>query len=406
MTIADTSVPSGAPKDVSDDEAVLDDDVAWLFEILGEELVGPNQTYLGRPSRDELRLLLPTHPRAAAGAALRRADNNRSLSTVAAGRVGRVLAAMGLLSLAPGTRLSLARFSLVEHLATTLGEPKLVAAVTIGQRRRNRKPVLQLIRPDGMVVGYAKVGWSPLTNELVSNEADILRLVEGRLGTGLRVPHVLCREPWGNGQVVVTSPLLPQSPIGAAVSSVTDRRVVPDSNDIVRAIAAVEKGGRCPVDSLDLWQRWERYEIDKLIDLHDLRRRHEGTMLDIGLWHGDFTPWNLLVQGSSVAIWDWEFAGVGRPIGFDALHRDFEEHRRAPGGRNQEALIAAVERSAGTLRSLGVGDDPAERDAIVDLYLCELLARECQLDGQRWSGGAMAELAPEVIALLKHRSAS
>ncbi|MEE3918975.1 hypothetical protein V2I01_12700 [Micromonospora sp. BRA006-A] len=68
------------------------------------------------------------------------------------------------------------------YLTEVLGEPALVS-LHIGPARANRKPVLQLLAPDGRALGYAKLGVDPLTRALVHAEADALRrLAEVPLG--------------------------------------------------------------------------------------------------------------------------------------------------------------------------------------------------------------------------------
>ena len=47
----------------------------------------------------------------------------------------------------------------------------------LGAARANRKPVLQLLTPDGETVGFAKIGVSPLTSSLVWAERDALTLL-------------------------------------------------------------------------------------------------------------------------------------------------------------------------------------------------------------------------------------
>ena len=47
-----------------------------------------------------------------------------------------------------------------------LGVPRIEVAISIGrQLRPNLKPVLQIMRPDGKVLAYAKIGWNDLTRD-------------------------------------------------------------------------------------------------------------------------------------------------------------------------------------------------------------------------------------------------
>ena len=394
MTIAQTRPGHGCgPEDQS-----RSDDLEWLDEVLGF-LDGPATIeYLGRPTAANLHLLVPTRPRVVATTALRRFDADRSPAKLAAGYVGRLAARFGLLGHAPGVIVTLPPFELVEQLAGALGEPKLIASVTLGGRRRNRKPVLRLLTPSGRVVGFAKVGWSPLTTALVANEGDVLQLVEGQLPAFIEAPRVILRQPWRSGEVVVTSPLA----AGSIVDRTRARARAPKPVDIALAIAAVDSTPIRPMVELDLVDQWRIAGLHEQVDLDTVTDRHGETALATGLWHGDLTPWNLLAKGSSVAVWDWEFGGRGRPVGFDALHHLFESVRRSDDGTHRAALEATITQAAEILAPFGPIDGRAV-DATVDLWICELIARELRLDGQRWSGDQMAGLAGVAVELLEPR---
>jgi hypothetical protein len=390
------------------------DELAWLVDLLGSDRTGTVR-YLARPDLDDLRLLVPTSPRPAASAALRRLHDDRSRSQRVQALAGRLAGRAGLLGRAPGHHLVLPRFELVGHLARRLGEADLVAAVTIGARRRNRKPVLQLIRPDGRVVGFAKVGWSPLTRDLVANEHRILRAISGRVSCPVAAPPPLLLEHWRHLAVAVTAELHPP---------LVDRRRPPSDAEIVAAIAAtgttaaattdatgarsVGAGGWAGVAASGTIAEAMDIGAGSMVDLQRLIERHDGVELPMGLWHGDLTPWNLLRRGGTVLVWDWELAGWDRPIGFDLLHQCFERCRRRPDGTNRAALDTVVSTAGRVLAPLELGLDRDQLRAVVDLYLCELVTRELRLADQRWSGPAMpdpalADLGPEVAATLTDR---
>ena len=46
----------------------------------------------------------------------------------------------------------------------------------------------------------------------------------------------------------------------------------------------------------------------------------ENEMIELGLSHGDFTPWNSLVNPKELAIYDWELASTNKPKAFDYFH--------------------------------------------------------------------------------------
>ncbi|MEZ5411294.1 MAG: hypothetical protein R2761_24910 [Acidimicrobiales bacterium] len=381
---------------------VTADDLDWLGEVLGAVDGAEPVHYLARVAGDEVRFLAPARPAAATAAALHRLGDDRSRARQAQAAVGRLAGRAGLLGRLPGAvRLALPPFALVDHLARALGEPDLAVAVTLGPRRRNRKPVVQLIRPDGSVVGFAKVGWSPLTAELVDNEADTLRLVAGRIDPAVVVaPTVLLHDRWDGRSVAVLSPLQPTGPAPG--------RPAPGGTGptglaaVAAAIAACEPAAPRPVGALPVLAGWAADGLGDTVDLDRLARRHQGVTLATGLWHGDLTPWNLTTRGATTWVWDWELAGPGRPVGLDLLHHRFEHHRRRPGTTAADALTAAIVDAPSVLAPLDRELTGRRLAALVDLHLCELIARERRLDGQRWAS-PLADLAPAATTLLARR---
>ena len=109
---------------------------------------------------------------------------------------------------------------LIDHLATVLGEDRLGFAGTARPCREFVTPVLQLLRPDGRTVGFAKLGWDEVTDEMVDAEAAALAALAARPVGGLRVPEVRWHGVWHGRAVLVTAPMSPgvrRRPTGAPI---------------------------------------------------------------------------------------------------------------------------------------------------------------------------------------------
>ncbi len=360
------------------------DDLRWVRSALGGDPAHPfvRSPYLARPSATDPQLLVPLQPRAVTRAAMHRVHDARSWPQRLAGLGAQAVARVGLLPLAGGERIALAPFPLVTHLANVLGEPELVPVISIGPRRRNRKPVVQLVRPDGVVVGFAKIAWSPFTVSLISNEAHWLRQVEGRLPPGLRAPVVLVHErheqDGESTEVVVTSPV---------PTPLRSHRKGPLDTQLLTQLARCLGSETCTVAESGIVDGW-RPHIGDVVDLDLLLSGIGNESVEIGLWHGDLTPWNTATSKPALSAqpvtsaWDWEFADDRRPVGFDALHLAFETVRRA---QNEQLAIDAVVRQAPELlASVPGGLGTSNAQAVIDLYLCEILAREARLRGEGW----------------------
>ncbi len=376
----------------------LSGDLAWLRDTLGgtSATTGPRRRYLARPSCDDPQLLIPVHPKAVARASLHRGHDARTWRQRLFGIAGQGLAQVGALSIAGGEMIELESFTLIDQLAHALGEPEIIPALSVGPRRRNRKPVIQLIRPDGKVVGYAKVAWSPFTRELISNEAHWLRTIDGRLPTGLRAPVVLLHETFVYTdrpvEVVVTSPI---------PTPLRSHRHGPLPLALTTALARCLGSHRQTLSDFGLVSQW-RTLLAGTVDLDRILDRHGDTVIEFGLWHGDLTPWNTATsRGPLSSVWDWEFAADGRPVGFDALHLVFEQARRSKG--EAAAISAVVTDAPDLLGRIPGGPVTTDVEAVIDLYLCEILARESRLLGEGWEPEHLGPLDRHLLDTIKHR---
>ncbi len=268
----------------------------------------------------------------------------------------------------------LAAVLLERHLAEVLNESEIAVAVTFGSLRPNRKPVIQIATPLG-VVSYAKVAWNELTSSLVRNEAESL---QGWGSGGPRtflVPKLLHRGVWRDKEIVVTS---------AFHSSVWRRgpRNAWPATDVLRELAerdGLTHGSICTAPMwADLRLRYSRPADppagERLSELADRFEQRFGDVdVVIGSWHGDWAPWNMTWVGRRLAIWDWERARSGVPVGMDAIHFAFQVSFRSVGRRPAEAMRRTLPLAAPVLAELGVDD--LRSAALLTLYLFELYVR-------------------------------
>jgi hypothetical protein len=365
------------------------EDYEWLLDALGGPGLGDPYDVLARPSAAHPQFLVPLDHRAASVGALRRYHDGHTRRERLKASAGISFARWGLLGFAPGDRINVGPFAMVEQLGDLLEEPNLQVAVTLGPRRRNRKPVLQLLRPDGSTVGFAKVGWSRFTASLVDNEARWLERLDSRLPDVIQIPRVITRIDHGERLVVVTSPLATVPP-----STGKPRLAPPAIIELARALGTT----RVPFAGLPHLDTFRSNRVGQLIDLDRLVDVHRDTTIELGLWHGDLTPWNTSTAGGISRVWDWEFADCDRPVGFDLLHSAFELVRRQR-ARNEVAALAAVRDQADSICS----SIEQPTDAVLDLYLCELIAREARLGGEGWDPSDLGPLETHAVDLLKHR---
>ena len=389
-----------APASLTEGDAALR--TQYLNEVV--ELLypgdGDDTEYYVVPDARRPRLLVPAGSRRVAAAAVRRYAEPQSRSAklkrdavVAALRTG----ASGVL-LRDRLRVA-AEGSIDRHLSEALGR-ELAVSIHIGPARANRKPVLQLISPDGETFGFAKLGTGPLTQRLVRAETNAL-IALGRSGlTKLTVPTVLHAGQWNGLQVLVQSALpvwLPRAPL-------TPRRL---------AAAMVDIAGCCgytsgPLVGSAYWTELrgrlagvqDRPEGVALGAAAELLVQHAGsTTFRYGAWHGDWAPWNMANLTDALLVWDWERFAQGVPVGFDAVHHDLQ--RRIQSSGDAVAAVEATVRQAGELLApFGVTGDARELTAL--LYLVDLAARYLT-DRQAEAGARLGVLGTWLLPVLIRR---
>ncbi|HEY9482378.1 MAG TPA: hypothetical protein VIR00_05400, partial [Micromonosporaceae bacterium] len=263
---------------------------------------------------------------------------------------------------------------LSSHLAAVL-HTDVRLSMRFGPDRANRKPVLQVLDASGTCIAFVKVGVNALTRELVRREVAVLTRLEDQDLGSVRAPRVRYAGQWHADMELMVVDALPvwrPEPVAGAVEAA---RIA-----AMRAVAGLG-GVRSDAEALDgylsdLAGRVRALDpspsVGPLLAALD-RVRHSGLTIPIGAWHGDWTDGNMAVRGDDVLLWDWERFAGGVPVGFDALHFEFN---RAVGRLNMSPAAAATsarERAGALLGPLDV--PPRSAGAVWTLYAVEVATR-------------------------------
>jgi hypothetical protein len=355
--------------------------------------------YVLVPDARRPRLLVPLASRRVAAAAVRRYAEPQSRlarlkreAVVAALRTG-----ASAVLLRDRMRISGRRADTIDgYLREVLGMD-LCLSIHIGPARANRKPVLQLLTPDGTTVGFAKLGTGPLTRRLVRAEAVALTALSQRGLRHLSVPRVLHAGRWNDHEILVQSALpvwLPRAPLDP-------QRMVA----AMREVAASCTLRRGPLDDSTYWidLRGRLAAVSNQADgaalagaAQTLVDRRGSTPLRYGAWHGDWAPWNMASLADTLLVWDWERFTPDVPMGFDAVHHELQ--RRIDGGPDAAAAVEQTLRRADELLS-AFEVEPAARELTALLYLVDLAARYLA-DRQAEAGARLGVLGRWLLPVL------
>lgn len=292
--------------------------------------------------------------------------------------------------------------SVLDYLEHVAGA-ELRFSLAIGARRANRKPVLSVYRVDGTPVGYAKVGLTQLTNDLIDREAATLRaLASDPVPTTFRAPVVLHHGGWGASRLLLMSSLQPPQqrsrgrvPLDAMAEVAARSGVHWVTLGESPWLGAVLADGR----QLGTTGRPALAGVaSRYLELFgDVR-------IPMGSWHGDLGPWNMAWADRTPLIWDWERAGGDVPVGLDAVHYSCHASLRAIGDidRTRE-LLQSVAAQMITPLWARLGLDLAEHRgprAVLLGYLLTMAAR-FSVDATRPDGEVVGDLAAWYVTVLR-----
>jgi len=198
------------------------------------------------------------------------------------------------------------------------GEKQPEFALSLGNVDQFHALVVQVMRPDGEILGYIKLPLTVAAVECVRNEAKVLdHLWESSSALHPHVPRVLHSGDWENDFILFQSggPRKPGPPRFGKMHE--------DFLGLLQDVNFVEKPGcqlveefdrswRCVEGSLDL--EWRRVGQDALRTAGQLLGE---TKLRCGLIHGDFAPWNTRQQDGQLYVFDWESAKWQLPTMWD-----------------------------------------------------------------------------------------
>lgn len=320
-------------------------------------------------------LLVPADPRLAA-AAVRHYSGSQSMAARLAAKALSLGLASGLGGNVLGGKVrvdAVPRTDTIQAYLSDAVSRDVSVGMYVGHARANRKPVLQLLTSTGQTVGFAKIGVSPLTRQLVRAEhASLTELGQAGL-TQMKIPRVLHYGQWHGLDVLVMSALpawLPRRPLAPA-------RLAGAMSEVasLSGLRCEPLGGRyLPRLRERLQSADEGPERAALLQaLGELDVQVGGAVLSFGAWHGDWSPWNMASTGDGLLVWDWERFTTGVPVGFDALHY-WLQNEVGPTRRDPLAASSAcLERAGQLLAPFGIGRRQARVTTV--LYLADLATR-------------------------------
>jgi len=195
-----------------------------------------------------------------------------------------------------------------------------VFALSLGTTTRFRKLTVQVMRPEGEILGYIKLPLTDAAVERIRHEAETLNHLWSFPALRSHIPRVLYSGEWGDGAILF------QSGGPSRPGPILFNRQCEEFLRLLWGIRTTEKPGHV------LWEevaaRWRKAEPSLASGWRALgeaalaktKRELDGLMVPYGLGHGDFAPWNTRVEGGHLYVFDWESASWEAPTSWDIFH--------------------------------------------------------------------------------------
>ena len=372
---------------------VTEPDIDWLNAALftsGGFIADSKGDFAALGSNGDVQRIIP-RDRTSAVAAFAKTHDAMSRRRLVAGRATQAGIALGLGRLAFRDRLTLApelglggdpERSLLARLGQAVSATAV--AITLGPKRHNRKPVIQLMR-GATTIAYAKVACDDVTEQLVSAEAPWFGRSRDASGT-LAIPELLDVVTW-NGKTVAVM----------AAAGVTDHNPSAlDAGRVASLTRDIARLGRRRSEAVEtiVQERFDQASPTLRATADQVAQRYRDCHIEVGAWHGDLTPWNTISENTRTWVLDWEFADDTIALGADAFHHQVMVATHLHGRSNHDALRDARRDAGATLDEVGSISLPA---AAWDLYLLELAWRDERLRASGVTPTGLGDAAHDLL---------
>ncbi len=284
---------------------------------------------------------------------------------------------------------------LEEMLRRVLSSDRIGVALSSGAPGpiERRKPSLVVVDPDGRTLAFAKVAASPVSDELVRHEADVLRFLDA-CAPAVHAPRVLFAGSVDGRYLLVQSPLAgdpPRAALTPAHERLLERMRLRTQKPFAATAWATALGRRltaAPASDRELGRMFD--SVTRVLD---------DEPLPAAIVHGDFVPWNLREIGGTLAACDWENASPDGLALVDEIH-----HRLVVGHLMQGWSAARAQRELDVLaRTHPLGVAPAHVTAVALACVLDFVLR--LVDHGHAASDPMVVWYREIAGRLEHELA-
>jgi hypothetical protein len=209
----------------------------------------------------------------------------------------------------------------IERLVSDVtGENQFMFTLSLGTPGVFQKLTVQVMRPDGVILGYLKMPLTDAAGQRLSNEAEFLRKLSRFPQMRSHVPRLLFGGLWNGRNILFESPL--EGAVGPTRFTSLHKEFLTRLRDccpivLLGQIVVHQTAQRWESVARRMGMKWEELGREAL---RISERELHGFPVPCGFHHGDFAPWNLREHKGGLLAFDWESATCEEPNLWDQFH--------------------------------------------------------------------------------------
>jgi hypothetical protein len=287
------------------------DSIFWLRDVFERAGGGDEREFTCLPSSANSRVLTPATSGRLAATALDGYNPQRMVARTAHAALKSGLRLGILEPLLRRGRVALPVGEVEEHLRRVTECPAASVCISPGTPGPWRKTILQVLDDGGCVVAWAKLAASEVTDALIENEANALRILAQYRFRSALTPRVLDAGRLGASFILVqdaSGPTKRSSPEPDArhLQFLTELAAVPARPGMSSGAADL----RACITKLDeAGYPYYAHLLDRATSVAGQILQKVPSVFV----HGDFAPWNIRQVNGDLLVYDWELASSGLP---------------------------------------------------------------------------------------------
>jgi hypothetical protein len=210
--------------------------------------------------------------------------------------------------------------TLERFIREVTGEERPIFSFKLGESYQRSKLTVQVMRPDGEILGYIKIPYTQEARGRVEHEAEFMKYLSGFPTLRPNIARPIFAGEWEGRYFLF------QSHTALQACPATFGTLYLNFLQALWAVHQIERPGHLLVEEVAArWQKavpfmnaeWQALGAKALAQA---AQELNGVRLRCGISHGDFGPWHTRQEDGKLSVFDWEWGAPDHPNSWDVLN--------------------------------------------------------------------------------------